>query len=146
VDRRDDLALAAQRVAVLAEVLLEGEELHAIEVHARPAQEEQGQDARVRRVAATDREHAIAEVGEGADAGVTAHEDLGGGVAVDVAHRDAEAPAVGAALDAHVRERPVEGDIDVTREQRVDLPLVRREERVLERDAVCAKMLAHHLP
>src|SRR5512138_2716639 len=67
-------------------------------------------------------------------------------VAIGIAHAERKAFPAGTLLHADVRERRIPRDIDVTREKLINLPLVIREEREIERHALLLKIVANTLP
>ncbi len=131
---------------MLADVRVEREEAHARHVDPDVPQEVQRQHARLGGVARADGERLGREVGEGADARVPSHDDLGMEVAVAVAHGEREGAAVRPPLDADVRERGVPRHVDVAGQERLDLALVVREQREVHRHPVLGEVLADALP
>src|SRR5262245_33256694 len=104
------------------------------------------QNASLRRIAASDAEPLAGQIVEPADASILTDDELGGEIAIGVAHAERERLATRALFDAHVRERRVPGDVDVPRDELFDLPLVVREQREIERHALLAKIIANALP
>src|SRR5205085_3062487 len=86
--RAEHIELTRARVAVFAEVRVERDDLHAREVDAFLSQKVQRQNARLRRVAAADREPLTVQVRERRDACVRTHHDLRVKVAIGVAHAE----------------------------------------------------------
>jgi hypothetical protein len=131
---------------VLAEIAVEPEQPQPLEIHTLPPQEVQREDAGLCRVAASHRQGLAGEVGERADLGIAAHDQLGVEIAVAVPHAERERASSAALAHAHVAERSVPGDVHVSREQLLDLPLVVGEEREVEVDACVAKVVPDAFP
>ena len=122
--RFENVELAGARIAVLADIRIEFEQLDPGKVNALLAEEMQRKNARLRRVAAPDRQRPAFQVFEVADPGIGADDDSRVEVLIRVTHGERQGPVLALLLHAHVRQRRVPGDVDVPLDQELDLAFV----------------------
>lgn len=140
------IQLALLRIAVLADVAVEGHQLDLAQVNAGLLQVVEGHDAGLRGITRANGQRLPVQIRQSFHYDLATNQDLRARIAIPVAHCHTDDFAIGAPLCAYVREARVPRDVDVPMQEGLELPLVVGEQREVDGEAVRLEVLAHSLP